>query len=275
MKRLAILFLSVLCFAIQGQAQTFTQHIQQKQPGKGNVTVTQSKEIDDLVNGNNNSTPQKTTSNQKTANNQKTAVNNQKTANSQKKNQPDTGHYIGQPKTNSQDVSAAEREKALEREQEKARDEKIAAEKAAAEKAAADRAAAKAATEKAAAEKAAEEKRRAEAQKQQNEEEEINIPTVDMRKKVMRNARKVTGYRVQAYAGGNTRADKQRAQQIGEAIKMRFPDQPIYVHFYSPRWICRVGNYRSYSEASRMLRSVKAMGYRGATIVKGKITVFE
>lgn len=271
MKKLAILFFSVLCFAIQGKAQTFTQHIQQKQPGKGNVTVTQSIEIDDLVNGNINSTPQKTANNQKTVvNNQKTVANNQKTANSQKKNQPDTGHYIGQPKTNSQDVSASEREKALEREQEKAREEKIAAEKAAAEKAAADRAAAKAATEK-----AAEEKRRAEAQKQQNEEEEINIPTVDMRKKVMRNARKVTGYRVQAYAGGNTRADKQRAQQIGEAIKMRFPDQPIYVHFYSPRWICRVGNYRSYSEASRMLRSVKAMGYRGATIVKGKITVFE
>ena len=96
-----------------------------------------------------------------------------------------------------------------------------------------------------------------------------------MRKKVMRNARKVTGYRVQAFAGGNTRADKNRAQQIGKAIKLRYPDQPIYVHFYSPRWICRVGNYRSYGEASRMLHAVKAMGYRGATIVKGKITVFE
>ena len=96
-----------------------------------------------------------------------------------------------------------------------------------------------------------------------------------MRKKVMRGARNVIGYRVQAFAGGNTRADKQKAQQTGNAIKMRFPDQPIYVHFYSPRWICRVGNYKSIGEARRMLSAVKAMGYKSAIIVKGKITVFE
>ena len=101
----------------------------------------------------------------------------------------------------------------------------------------------------------------------------MSIPTIDMRKKVMRDARKVTGYRVQAFAGGNTRMDKQKAQQIGEAIKMKFPDQPVYVHFYSPRWICRVGNYRSYQEAEHMLRQVKAMGYSSATIVKGMITI--
>lgn len=275
MKRLAILFFTVLCFTLQGKAQTFTQHLQQKQPGKGNVTVTQSKEIDNLVNGNNTATTQKVSpatqkGNTTTQKGNTTTQKNNPAPSTTKKNQQDTGHYIGQPKYSAQDATNADREKALEKEREKAREEKLAIEKASAEKAAAERAAA----EKAAA-KAAEEKKRAEAQKQENEEEEISIPTVDMRKKVMRNARKVTGYRVQAYAGGNTRADKQRAQQIGEAIKMRFPDQPIYVHFYSPRWICRVGNYRSYSEASRMLRSVKAMGYRGATIVKGKITVFE
>ena len=73
----------------------------------------------------------------------------------------------------------------------------------------------------------------------------MSIPTVDMSKKVMRNSHKISGYRVQAFAGGNTRDDKQRAQQIGNAIKMKHPDQPVYVHFYSPRWICRVGNYRT------------------------------
>lgn len=255
MKRLAILFLTVLCFALQGQAQTYTQHIQQKQPGKGSVTVTQSKEIDDLVNGKNKAMTQKvdptTQKGNQTAGVSKKAGNAKPVASTknnagQKKSQQDTDQNISQPKPSSQDVSNAERQRALEKEREKA-----------------------------AAEKAAEERRRAEIQKQENEEEEINIPTVDMRKKVMRNARKVTGYRVQAYAGGNTRADKQRAQQIGEAIKLRYPGQPIYVHFYSPRWICRVGNYRSYSEASKMLHAIKSMGYRGATIVKGKITVFE
>lgn len=107
----------------------------------------------------------------------------------------------------------------------------------------------------------------------QQVDDEMNIPTVDLRKKVMRRSYKVTGYRVQAYSGGNKRTDKIRAQQIGNAIKMAYPDQPVYVHFYSPRWVCRVGNYRSYSEAQRMLRAVKKMGYKSAMIVKGKITV--
>ena len=114
---------------------------------------------------------------------------------------------------------------------------------------------------------------KAENRKPDSDDDEMSIPTIDMRKKVMRDARKVTGYRVQAFAGGNTRMDKQKAQQIGEAIKMKFPDQPVYVHFYSPRWICRVGNYRSYQEAEHMLRQVKAMGYSSATIVKGMITI--
>ena len=84
---------------------------------------------------------------------------------------------------------------------------------------------------------------------------------------------KVNGYRVQAFAGGNSRTDRQKAQNIGDAIKMQFPEQPVYVHFYSPRWICRVGNYRTYEEAHAMLLELKKMGYQQATIVKGKISV--
>ncbi|SRR5574344_92790 len=102
---------------------------------------------------------------------------------------------------------------------------------------------------------------------------DIDIPTVDLRKKVMRKSYKVTGFRVQAYAGGNGRSDRQKAQNIGNDIKMNYPDQPIYVHFYSPRWICRVGNYRSYEEAHRMLINVQRLGYRQACIVKGKISI--
>ena len=102
---------------------------------------------------------------------------------------------------------------------------------------------------------------------------EFDIPTVDMRKKVMGRSYKVNGYRVQAFAGGNTRADRQKAQNIGEAIKLKFPEQPIYVHFYSPRWICRIGNFRTYEEAHAMLLEIKKMGYKQASIVKGKISV--
>ena len=95
----------------------------------------------------------------------------------------------------------------------------------------------------------------------------------DMTKKVMKNSYKVTGYRVQAFAGGNTRNDRRTAETVGNNIKRRFPEQPIYVHFYSPRWICRVGNFRTYEEAHAMLLEIREMGYKQASIVKGKISV--
>ena len=99
------------------------------------------------------------------------------------------------------------------------------------------------------------------------------IDEPDMSKKVMKNSYKVTGYRVQAFTGGNTRSDRQAAENVGNAIKRRFPEQPIYVHFYSPRWICRVGNFRTYEEAHAMLVEIREMGYKQASIVKGKISV--
>ena len=91
--------------------------------------------------------------------------------------------------------------------------------------------------------------------------------------KMIRGGHKVMGYRVQAFAGGNSRKDRQQAEQIRNSIKSHYPNVPVYVHFYSPRWICRVGNYRTYEEAHQMLVSLRKLGYTQATIVKGKITV--
>lgn len=93
-------------------------------------------------------------------------------------------------------------------------------------------------------------------------------------KKVMRGGYKVSGYRVQVYAGGNQRKDRQQATRVGNEIKSLFPSQPVYVHFYSPRWICRMGNFRTYEEAHQVLTSVRKMGYNAATIIKDKITVY-
>ena len=39
-----------LCITTTAGAQSFTQHLQEKKQAKGSVTVTQSKEIEDLVN---------------------------------------------------------------------------------------------------------------------------------------------------------------------------------------------------------------------------------
>ena len=101
----------------------------------------------------------------------------------------------------------------------------------------------------------------------------IILPPSEPKKKVMLGSYKVTGYRVQVFAGGNQRKDRIKAEQTAAQIKTYFPDEPVYTHFYSPRWICRVGNYRTYEKAQEMLTAVRKLGYTSAVIVKGKITV--
>lgn len=212
MTRKAVITLMMACLAMTAKAQNFLDHLQDKR-AKGTVTVTQSKAIDDLVNGK-TTTPTTTT----------TTIRKASVAEKR---------HVGQAKV----------ERQVER-QHKPDSTKDTAHR--------------------------EEPAKKQVERSDND---IEIPTIDMRKKVMRNSRKVTGYRVQAFAGGNSRADRAKAQRIGNDIKMNYPDQPIYVHFYSPRWICRVGNFRSFNEAADMLRKVKKLGYKSAVIVRGKITV--
>ena len=97
--------------------------------------------------------------------------------------------------------------------------------------------------------------------------------SIDHNRKIMK-GQKVNGFRVQIFAGGNGRVDRQKAERIGDEIKTFFPNEPVYVHFYAPRWICRMGNYRTYEEAHDILTRVKSLGYPSAVIVKGKITVY-
>lgn len=85
--------------------------------------------------------------------------------------------------------------------------------------------------------------------------------------------KKTAGFRVQVFSGGNTRVDRQKAEQAGRKVKAKYPDAPVYVHFYSPRWICRVGNFTDHKEAASMLHRVKELGFPGAVIVRTPVTV--
>ncbi|MBQ4485234.1 MAG: SPOR domain-containing protein [Prevotella sp.] len=209
-KRLQIIkrVLSVLPFCfftfLPLSAQSYLEHLQQKTQGLGTVSVHQSKEIDDLVNG---AVPvAKPVAKTTTSPTQNTTANTEKTAEEEKKEEPKERVALkpDMPKTETESGTEVE---------------------------------------------------------------------VDMSKKVMRNSYKVTGFRVQAFAGGNTREDKRKAEEARDKIKRAYPSEPVYVHFYSPRWICRVGNYRTQEEANRMLRNIRNLGYRQAVVVKGKITV--
>ena len=195
MKRLLIILtLCVGYFLIADAQSTFTQRLQQSNQGEGKVTVKQSKEIDNLVNGSSNGT---STSQTTTPRNQQEKDKDQTTTKQEKKDIPQS--FV-------------------------------------------------------------------------KSETPDSIDADDNHKKVMR-GQKVNGYRVQVFAGGNSRNDRIKAERIGNEIKSLFPGVPVYVHFYSPRWICRMGNYRTYEEAHDVLNRVKNLGYQSAIIVKGKITV--
>lgn len=221
-----------LCITTTAGAQSYTQHLQEKKQAKGSVTVTQSKEIEDLVNKVDVSAakheqqpatkkPTEHADSSKTRHEAQTPHKNEIL-----KHEPDSAKH--------HDADSAKHHDAKEHHEAQPPKEK---------------------------------------HEQAQPETKTEEPYVDTSKKVMRRSYKVNGYRVQVFAGGNSRADKQKAQQAGNAVKRAMPDQPVYVHFYSPRWICRVGNYRSYQEANRVLSQVKKLGYRQACIVSGKINV--
>ncbi len=92
-------------------------------------------------------------------------------------------------------------------------------------------------------------------------------------KRVIRGAKKARGFRVLAYSGGNTRVARQEAEKIGQKVKMICPDEPIYVHFYSPRWMCQVGNFTSYEKARAVMKKLKKEGYSHANIIRTMVTI--
>ena len=204
-KRLVTLLLC--CFvALTLSAQSYLDHLKQNVQGLGTVSVTQSKELDQLVNG---TAPAPVT----------------------------TAKTTTKPATPAADKAKEEKEK----EEEKKEEPK--------------------------------ERQALRPDMPKTDAEGSGEVEVDMSKKVLRGAQKVNGYRVQVYAGGNSRAAKLKAEEAGRVVKRAYPSEPIYVHFYSPRWICRMGNYRTQEEANRMLANVKKLGYKQAVVVKGKITV--
>ena len=199
MKRLLIILtLCVGCIIAADAQSTFTQRLQQSNQGEGKVTVKQSQEIDDLING----SAKATTSSQTT------------TPRKQQENDKDQTATKQEKKDNLPSI----------------------------------------------------------VQSTKRDTTDISDSADDNHKKVMR-GQKVNGYRVQVFAGGNSRNDRIKAERIGNEVKSLFPGVPVYVHFYSPRWICRMGNYRTYEEAHDVLNQVKNLGYQSAIIVKRKITV--
>lgn len=85
---------------------------------------------------------------------------------------------------------------------------------------------------------------------------------------------KANGYRIQVYARGNSRTARQEAQRMAGKVKSYFSDMATYTHFQSPRWICRVGDFRTYEEANQALHELRATKqFDEALIVKSVIQI--
>lgn len=86
---------------------------------------------------------------------------------------------------------------------------------------------------------------------------------------------KSMGYRIQVYAGGNNRRAKQEAQQMASLVKSYFSNVSVYANFISPRWVCRVGDFKTYEEAKEMLQRMRETHrFNEASIVKTQIVVY-
>ena len=86
---------------------------------------------------------------------------------------------------------------------------------------------------------------------------------------------RINGYRVQVYAGGNSRDAKRKAYQMEGLVKSKFPDQPVYTRFVNPRWICHVGDFKTRAEALALLKDMRRTGKFGEAItVRCKINAY-
>ena len=74
---------------------------------------------------------------------------------------------------------------------------------------------------------------------------------------VSRQRRKAMGYRICIFTGGNSRADKEKAIQMGQKCRNLFGELAAYPSFVSPRWVTHVGDFRTRDEAEEMLKQLK------------------
>lgn len=65
------------------------------------------------------------------------------------------------------------------------------------------------------------------------------------------------GYRLQLYMGNNPKKSKAEAFNMEKAVKAIYPELNTYVTFNAPFWKLKVGDFKSWEEADRLLREFK------------------
>lgn len=92
---------------------------------------------------------------------------------------------------------------------------------------------------------------------------------------VAKKAEKKKGFRIQVYAGNNSKSAKDAATAAAAKVRANFPELGTYVTFLSPRWLCRVGDFETSEEAAQKMRELRRVaGFKEVAIVKDQINVF-
>lgn len=82
------------------------------------------------------------------------------------------------------------------------------------------------------------------------------------------------GYRVQLFAGSNNRNSKNQAYEMAAKAKEMFPELKVYTMFIPPRWVCKVGDYKSMEEANVIMRQLLATDiFKEVLIIKDQINI--
>ena len=84
----------------------------------------------------------------------------------------------------------------------------------------------------------------------------------------------MTAYRIQIFSGSNSHQDKQKAYDLAAKCKEKFPELSVYTKFVSPRWVCRVGDFKNLADAQNYASKIRAAHFtREVRIVKTTIRV--
>lgn len=85
---------------------------------------------------------------------------------------------------------------------------------------------------------------------------------------------KISGYRIQIYAGNNSRNSRVEAERVAQRFKGFFPKVSAYTHFYPPRWVCRVGDFKTAEQATAFMSQIQQLkAFSGLIVVKTAIQV--
>lgn len=221
MKSIKIL-IALSFFALQLNAQnTYTEKLRQNEAGKGTVIVNHSAEIDQVVNG--KKAAKKTTTNNRAVTlpmtNGKPIVTTTPNTESSKRNvtTTPTNHAVGSNTANASHTTTHNTGQSKEN-------------------------------------KNANNSRQ---HTTRNEEGNGYNSHNANRSYVNRARHKARGYRICIFTGGNSRADKQKAIEMGNKCRSKFPELASYASFEAPRWVMHVGDFKTREEAQKYVRLIR------------------